>query len=243
MPLNSDAQPVSRARRLAGLAVHLYTALGALLGYLMVIAAIDGDTTRVLVLFAVAMFVDGTDGTLARLADVHRGVPWFDGALLDNIVDYLTYVFAPIVLLRQAGFLPSGWAGTLVAALPLLSSCYQFCRTDAKTEDHAFLGFPDYWNVVAFYAVVLDASVPVVTAVLVACTVLVFVPVRFLYPSRTTVLRTPTLLLTAAYGVAAVAMLVLLPDPPRWLVYASLGYVAYYLVASVTVTLRRRRVA
>ena len=28
--------------------------------------------------------------------------------------------------------------------------------TDAKTEDHYFLGFPSYWNVVAFYAVVLD---------------------------------------------------------------------------------------
>ena len=32
---------------------------------------------------------------------------------------------------------------------------YGFCRTDAKTADHFFTGFPSYWNIVAFYLYVL----------------------------------------------------------------------------------------
>ncbi len=94
---------------------------------------------------------------LARRFRVKETIPWFDGALLDNIVDYLTYVFAPVVLLWTTDYLPDGALGWVVAALPLLASSYQFCRVDAKTDDHFFLGFPSYWNVVAFYAIVLDA--------------------------------------------------------------------------------------
>ena len=62
-----------------------------------------------------------------------------------------------MVLLWANGYLPDGPAGGVVAAIPLLASCYQFCRTDAKTDDHFFLGFPSYWNIVAFYVVVLGA--------------------------------------------------------------------------------------
>jgi phosphatidylcholine synthase len=95
---------------------------------------------------------------LARRYGVKERLPWFDGALLDNIVDYLTYVFAPMVLLLQSGYLPDGNAGTVIAALPLVASSYQFCRVDAKTDDHFFLGFPSYWNVVAFYAIAMDLT-------------------------------------------------------------------------------------
>jgi hypothetical protein len=94
----------------------------------------------------------------ARRYGVKERLPWFDGALLDNIVDYLTYVFAPMVLLLQSGYLPDGNAGTVIAALPLVASSYQFCRVDAKTDDHFFLGFPSYWNVVAFYAIAMDLT-------------------------------------------------------------------------------------
>ena len=114
-------------------AVHAYTASGAVLALLIVLAAIEGDVARALWLGLAALVVDGTDGMLARRYDVKERLPSFDGALLDNIVDYLTYVFAPVVLLLQSGYLPEGWRGTVVAAVPLIASSYQFCRTDAKT--------------------------------------------------------------------------------------------------------------
>ena len=139
--------------------VHLYTASGTVVGLLIVLAAIEGEALTALWLGLVALFIDGTDGMLARRFRVKETIPWFDGALLDDIVDYLTYVFAPVVLLWTTGHLPYGALGWAVAALPLLASSYQFCRVDAKTgTDHFFLGFPSYWNVVAFYAIVLDSS-------------------------------------------------------------------------------------
>ena len=141
------------------MAVHVYTASGMVLALLMVHFSYEGDVEAVLWLFLAAMVVDGTDGLLARRLHVKTVVPNFDGALLDNIVDYITYAFAPMVLLWANGYLPDGAAGGVVAAIPLLASCYQFCRTDAKTEDHFFLGFPSYWNVVAFYAIVCSFSI------------------------------------------------------------------------------------
>ena len=125
------------------------------------LAAIEGEAVTALWLFLVALFIDGTDGMLARHFRVKETIPWFDGALLDNIVDYLTYVFAPIVLL-WTDRLPAGRrdsAGS-VPALPLLASSYQFCRVDAKTDDHFFLGFPSYWNVSPSTSIVLDLGRP-----------------------------------------------------------------------------------
>jgi phosphatidylcholine synthase len=128
-----------------------------------------------------------------------------------------------------------------VAALPLLASSYQFCRVDAKTEDHAFLGFPSYWNVVAFYAVVLDLAPAVVAAVLVVCSVLVFVPVRYLYPSRTAALRGLSLVLTAVWLVTYAVLLVQVPDPAPVVVALSLAYLVYYVAVSLWLTARAAR--
>jgi phosphatidylcholine synthase len=231
--------------RLAGAAVHTYTALGTVVALLIVLAAIEGETITALWLFFVALFIDGTDGMLARRFRVKETIPWFDGALLDNIVDYLTYVFAPIVLLWTTDSLPDGAFGWVVAALPLLASSYQFCRIDAKladeTGDHFFLGFPSYWNVVAFYAIVLDASPTAVAVTLVVFSILVFVPVRYLYPSRMTTLRTTTLVLSAVWAVTYVVLLLQYPDPHPAVVAVSLAYLVYYNGLSVWFTMTGAR--
>ena len=122
--------------------MHLYTASGSVLGLLIVLAAFEGEVETALWLGLATLFIDGTDGMLARRFRVKETIPWFDGALLDNIVDYLTYVFAPIVLLWTTGHLPDGALGWVVAALPLLASCYQFCRVDAKTVRPLLPGLP-----------------------------------------------------------------------------------------------------
>jgi phosphatidylcholine synthase len=231
----------SRGLRLAGAAVHLYTASGTVLGLLIVLAAFQGDVVVALWLGLVALVVDGTDGMLARRLRVKETIPWFDGARLDDIVDYLTYAFAPVVLLWTTGSLPGGAAGWGVAALPLLASSYQFCRVDAKTDDHTFLGFPSYWNVVAFYAIVLDLGPGVVATVLVVCAGLVFVPVRYLYPSRTTALRALSLVLTVVWLVTYAVLLVQVPDPHPVVVALSLAYLVYYVAVSLWLTARAAR--
>jgi phosphatidylcholine synthase len=236
--------PFPLGLRLAGAAVHLYTASGSVLALLIVVAAFQGDAVTALWLGLATLIIDGTDGMLARRFRVKETIPWFDGARLDDIVDYLTYVFAPIVLLWSTDRLPDGPGGWVLAALPLLASSYQFCRVDAKTDDHTFLGFPSYWNVVAFYAVVLDLGPTTIAVVLVVCSVLVFVPVRYLYPSRTRMLRGLSLALTAVWLGTYALLLVQVPDPNPLVVALSLGYLVYYVAVSGWLTARaahRRR--
>lgn len=221
--------------------VHAYTASGVVLAFLTVIAVMDGDTVRGLWLFLAAMVVDGTDGMLARWVEVKKHVPWFDGALLDNIVDYLTYAFMPMVLLWSAGYLGEGTSATVLAVIPLLASAYQFCRVDAKTDDHLFLGFPSYWNIAAFYVVVLDLQPGAVAGVLLVCAVLVFVPIGYVYPSRTESLQALTLVLTTVWLASYAVLLTQVPDPNAvWLVI-SVAYVVYYVALSLYLTARRGR--
>lgn len=223
----------------SALAVHLYTASGAVLAFLIVMAAIQGNAVQALWFVLIAMIIDGTDGMLARRFRVGERIPWFDGALLDNIVDYLTYVFAPVLLLWTAGSLPVGPLGLVVAALPLLASTYQFCRVDAKTEDHFFLGFPSYWNIIAFYAIVLAWSPATTAAVLVVCAILAFVPIRYVYPSRTLAFRRVTMSFSALWLIAYALILLQMPTPSPSILFLSYVYAAYYLLLSLYLNFRR----
>lgn len=219
--------------RLRAAGVHLYTASGAVLALLILVAAFEGDAVSALWLMLAALAIDSTDGLLARRLRVHEALPFFDGALLDNIVDYMTYVFAPVVLLWSAGYLPEGNLGIAVAALPLLASSYQFCRVDAKTEDHYFLGFPSYFNVVAFYAIVFGLGPGAVVWVLAVCSVLVFVPIRYVYPTRTVAFRKTSLLLTALWLASYAGILLQMPEPSAPLLAFSLLYLVYYFGLSL----------
>ncbi|WP_110181258.1 CDP-alcohol phosphatidyltransferase family protein [Nocardioides solisilvae] len=239
--MTSSTGPATPAQRLGAAAVHAYTAVGSVLALLMVHFSYQGEVETVLWLFLVAMVIDGTDGLLARHLRVKEVMPGFDGALLDNIVDYITYVFAPMVLLWAGGYLPGAWFGGVCAAVPVLASCYQFCRSDAKTDDHFFLGFPSYWNIVAFYVVVLGLGPTTTAVLLLVLAVLVFVPVKYVYPSRTPVLWAVNMTLATAWLVLFGLITAGLPDPHDLLVVLSLLYVAYYVAVSLWLTARTAR--
>jgi len=226
----------TQGARAAAAAVHLFTATGAVLALLMVHFSYQHEVEKVLWLFLVAMVIDGTDGMLARRFKVKAVLPGFDGALLDNIVDYMTYALAPMALLWANGYLPDGAAGGVVASIPLLASTYQFCRTDAKTDDHFFLGFPSYWNIVAFYVVVWELSTVATTLLLLVLAVLVFVPIKYLYPSRTEKLWYSNMTLATLWLALWAAITAQLPDAPAVLVGLSLVYVVYYVVVSLWLT-------
>jgi phosphatidylcholine synthase len=216
--------------------VHLYTASGAVLAFLIVLAAMRGNVVDALWLGIAALLIDGTDGWLARRLQVSKTLPWFDGRRLDDIVDYLTYVFAPILLLWSGGYLPIGPSGLILAGMPLLASCYQFCRVDAKTADDFFLGFPSYWNVVAFYTVVFKLAPTTVGTILLICSLLAFVPIRYVYPSRTKIFRQLTLALTALWLLMYGLILWQMPRPNPLLLYSSLFYPCYYVGLSLYLT-------
>ncbi len=202
------------------------------------LAVFDERYRAAFLLLVAATFVDGTDGVLARLARVKEATPNFDGARLDDIVDYLTFVFVPVLLLYRAGDLPAAWGG-VAATIVLLSSAYGFCRTDAKTEDNFFTGFPSYWNIVAVYLHAAGLAAAVNAGILLLLSALVFVRTGYVYPTRTPVLRGLTIALGAVWGLMVLGIILLMPDVPGWLVFGSLFFPVYYTVLSFTLDARR----
>ena len=220
--------------------VHAYTASGAIAAFAGALAVIGGDYRAAFLWLVAATVVDATDGVLARLARVKEMLPGFDGARLDDIVDYLTYVFVPVLLLYHAGDLPRSPAGLLTATAVLLSSAYGFAAADAKTDDYFFTGFPSYWNIVALYVHVAGLPRPVNVAVLLVFVSLVFVRVGYVYPSRTPFLRGLTVALGVAWALMVLAVVLTIPNVPRWLWIGSLFFPVYYFMLSFALHLRRR---
>lgn len=218
--------------------VHLLTASGAVLAFLSVTDAVAGDYRRAFAWLALSTAIDSVDGALARAVRVKERLPGVDGARLDDIVDYLTFVFAPAVIVARADLLPAGW-GLPVASAMLVASGYGFSQTNAKTSDCFFTGFPSYWNIVVLYLFVLGLPPLANAALLLGLAVLVFVPIGYVYPSRTPALRTLTLLLATTWALLVMVMIWRLPQPPRWLVLATLVFPAYYFGLSLVLQARR----
>jgi len=238
-------QPLSglgpgHSNRVAAWLVHIYTASGALAAFFGTLAVVDYRYRDAFLWMAFATLVDATDGVLARAAQVKRVLPGFDGARLDDIVDYLTFVFLPVLLLHHSGALPDGW-GAAVASIVLLSSAYGFASNDAKTDDHFFTGFPSYWNIVALYLHAAALAPAVNAAILLVLSILVFVRIGYVYPSRTPVLRGLTIALGCVWAVMMIALILTLPDVPPSLLAGSLFFPVYYTVLSLGLHRKRRR--
>lgn len=226
---------------LRGYLVHLYTTSTLLFVVLGMVWILEGRYELALVAMAITLVIDATDGTLARMHRVAQTAPAIDGSLLDNIVDFASYVVLPILFLLHAGLLVQPvWA---FATLLAFSSAYGFSRTTAKQSDEGFfVGFPSYWNVVVFYAYVLDLSPAFTSAIVVGLSLLVFTGVRFLYVSRLRRGRLLHFVLGSAWGAILIATLFIEPGPLRAiLAYGSLSYVAFYLLHSVLLDRQSRR--
>jgi len=233
----ADIHPIHR--RVAAWAVHLLTASGVCWGLLALEAAYAGRFRLALGWLGVALAVDGIDGSLARRLRVAEVTPQIDGTLLDNLVDYLNYVFVPAVLIYRAGILPGNLALPSAAAICTVSA-FQFVHREAKTAD-AFRGFPSYWNVVAAYLLLLEVPPVWATAWIAGLALLVFVPIHFIYPSRMRRLRKTTLVL-ALLWIALLAVAVLrYPDGSRDWARVSLLFPVYYAAGSIVLTSRQRK--
>lgn len=233
MAAGHDAAVVnaSPARRLAAWGVHALTATSAPAGVMALLATIDGDVRAAFAWMAYTIIVDSIDGTLARAVGVKVVVPQIDGALLDNIVDYFCWALLPAIFVMLRHLVPAAWEIPVMFAITM-SSAFGFANTRAKTSDYFFTGFPSYWNIVVFYLWELAWSPEANAVCFLVLSVLVFVPIKYVYPSRTPTLRW----LTNSLGVVWTFVLfyvLFTPDAPRWIVTASLAYPLYYLLLSL----------
>jgi phosphatidylcholine synthase len=229
-----------KARQAAAWAVHAYTATGLVLAAVAAVFIVRGDDASLrfaLLVFLAATIIDATDGVFARQARVAEVLPGFDGRRLDDLIDFQTYTSLPLLLIWRSDALPGDWAWLLL--LPLLASAYGFAQANAKTDDGYFLGFPSYWNVVAFYVYFLTLPAAATAAILTVLAVLTFVPVRYLYPSQGGLLNRITIIGGVLWGLLLVLILTAVVPSHPW-VQASLIFPAWYMGASWALTWRRR---
>lgn len=239
---NSTVQTCNMTlRKILAWGVHLYTASGLVAAAgIAVLLVRGGDEAfhQAFILMFIATVIDTTDGWLARKADVKKYAPSFDGRRLDDLIDYNTYTTLPLLLIWRAELLPTGQSWWLL--LPLLASVYGFCQTQAKTQaktaDNFFLGFPSYWNIVAFYLYFLALPGWFALLTIIALALLTFVPSLYLYTTHGGRFSTFTNLFGTAWALAGIVLLVQWRGAPQWLAWASLSFPVYYFVCSWAIT-------
>lgn len=218
--------PNQRLLTLRAWGVHFYTSLGLVAGFFALRALLAHAAQQFFIFLAIALWIDATDGTLARRWDIRRWTPGFDGRKLDDITDYLNYTFLPVCFAYRFG-LVEGPLGMFVLAVVLISSAYGFCSVAAKTPDHYFTGFPSYWNIMIFYLYLFDWPVWANTLTLALFAALVWVPVKYVN-WQTEICQRWTLIGALIWGVALLFLLLTFTAAPPWLLWGSLLYPVYH---------------
>lgn len=190
-------------RTIAGYGVHVLTASGAALGLMALHSVHLGNLTAAFVWLGLALFVDGIDGPLARRIGVKDVAARYDGAVLDLVVDYVTYVLVPAAMFAWSGLVPEPW-GLPAALIVMATSALYFGDTRMKTDDWWFMGFPAVWNVVALYLAVFQLSGLWSLAVVILAAVAMFLPIPFVHPIRVRTFRALTFLLMLIWLGAAI---------------------------------------
>jgi phosphatidylcholine synthase len=208
--------------------VHVFTALGAALGFLALEAVIRGNLTLAFWWLGAALAVDAIDGPMARRLNVVETASRYDGALLDLVVDFITYVFVPAAMLMRPEVMSAPW-GIAAGLMITLGSALYFADTHMKTDDLWFRGFPAVWNVIVFYIVVFAPPTWLSMLVITVLAALMFLPVIFVHPFRVRRWRNATIAVLGAWGLATVAALLQNLQPALWVKAVLLGGALYFV--------------
>ncbi|MBL8119761.1 MAG: hypothetical protein J0L63_00745 [Anaerolineae bacterium] len=215
--------------------VHLYTASGGVIGMFALFDAAQGRVREAFLLLIITGLIDGTDGILARKVNVRKVLPNFDGGMIDNVIDVLTYVWVPIFIIATQNLLPH----PIWIAVPVIAALYAYGQVNMKTDDAFFLGFPSYWNGIALYLFWLRPEPTIAVLMVVIPGILSFIPTRYLYPSKNPLFSKTNWVLALIWA-AIVMYLLLQENPDERLVLISLIYPIFYLVSSFYVDWRIR---
>lgn len=195
----------------AAWAVHTFTASGIVLGFLAVVAILEGDKIAAFMWLGLALFVDGIDGTLARRVRVQEVTPQVDGTTLDNVIDFFNYVAVPALMIYWFNVVPPGFE--IYAAAGIMAvSCYTFSNVDIKTSDYYFVGFPAVWNLPVLYFHVLQTDPWINLSVIVFLGILTFVPMKVVHPLRVKDWRTITVPMTVLWAATSLRLVLISPD-------------------------------
>ncbi len=223
---------LGRAARMRPFLVHVFTACGAACALLALLSAARADFVTMFVWLAVALFIDGVDGTLARRFRVAEILPRWSGDALDLVVDFTTYVFVPAFALAISGLLPQVAAALLAIAIVVTSALY-FADEQMKTADNYFRGFPALWNAVAFHLFVLKLPPWIAAAAVAVLVVLTFMPLRVLHPFRVPHLRALNLVALVAWCALGIYALFASLDPGPIVAWSLTAIGVYFLTVGL----------
>jgi phosphatidylcholine synthase len=214
LQIKIDPQLDKDIRKGIAWSVHAFTTFGIVAGFLALVAVLKNDPFTAFVWLGVALFVDGVDGSLARKARVTEYTPNFDGASLDLVIDYFTYVAVPALMIYWFNMVPldfmfSGSTWSLICAVIIMAvSCYTFANVGMKSSDYYFVGFPAIWNVVVLYFYLFGSGAIVNLIAILALAVLTFVPIKFVHPLRVTLWRSITIPVTILWAAMTLSLII-----------------------------------
>lgn len=221
-------------------AVHLLTASGAAIALLAAIAAAEQHWQLVFLLLGIAMIIDGVDGPIARALNVKGRIPWFDGATLDLVVDYTTYVLIPAFVLAQSDILTTPYAIISAVVVTIVGALY-FADTRMKTPNQSFRGFPAVWNALVFELMVFQLPQPITLFILAVAAVVTFLPVEFIHPLRVTRWRPLTIAMSVLWSLLALWALAANLDPGLPVVIAFALVSLYFALVGAVIQFMRDR--
>lgn len=216
--------------------VHLFTSSGIVAGFYSIVCISQHDFVSAMWLLFLCLLIDGIDGTFARLFKVTETLPLMDGKAIDYVVDFATYAIIPTYMMYEAGIFPESLKHMAVVIILLVSAIY-YGKMGMVSDDKHFIGFPVMWNMVAFYLVFITKEYSMFNFVAVVFLgILHFVPIKFAYPSQSTVLFVPTLVNSVLCVGSCLGILYLHPIIPLWLVALSVGTVIYFAIVAIWAT-------
>jgi phosphatidylcholine synthase len=203
---------------------------------------LNGQLTAALFTMLLSIVIDATDGSLARRFKVKQHAPEYDGRTMDDVIDYVAYVFLPAIFLFKAGMLLE--PAIIFCCFPLIASAFGFSRVDAKLDDDGFfVGFPSYWNIVVAYFYLTGSPPWLNTLIIVFLAALVFVPTRYIYITRFPRMRRAHLAGATLSGVTMLAALFVGGSIRQQLVVVSLIYPTIYTAYSLFLDRQARKAA
>lgn len=222
----STTPPPTFLQKAAAWSVHAFTASGIVAGFWAIVSASEGHFSMAFFMLIVSVIIDGVDGTFARLFRVREVLPNVSGQTMDYVIDFATYAIIPAYIIYEANLLPPDLAFLGAAIILIVSSLY-YGKEGMVSNDYYFIGFPVMWNLVAFYLFYVFNLSPIgnfITVIIFA--ILHFVPIKYLYPSRSKRFMGLNILASTLLILSTAALSFLLGDNPTYV-----GATTWMLVA------------
>ena len=224
-----------RQRQAVAWLVHLYTVSGGIVAMFGLFEAAKGNTIDAFLLIIVSRIIDATDGLIARKLRTWEVLPNFSGDMVDNLIDIFTFLWIPVYIMWSEQVLPHD----IWLIVPVIATLYAYGNINMKTEDGFFMGFPSLWGMILIYLYFLNPGGWIAVLIVVIPAIMSFMPIKFLYATKYPFLRTPTLATGGLY--ILLWLYILLEEPENIdLVYLSLFFPVYYLLASLYATYKFR---